>query len=165
MCIGVLPVCMHACMLVHPMCAWCLPRAEEDVGYPGTWITDGWELPCSSGSSRRAAQTPNYWTVSLALVTFLWLKEMNWEWVPEEEKILVLQCAVFMRVLCFWTLFCPFFLLRSSLCSWTWRSSASFLLVLELHEYTPTPSFIFLVLFFLVVLGWYFHVINLALYV
>lgn len=39
----ILPVCICVC---H-MCAWCLQKSEEVVGYPGTEVTiDGRELPC-----------------------------------------------------------------------------------------------------------------------
>jgi hypothetical protein len=41
-CMGVLA----ACMFVYRMCFWLLWRPEKKVGYPGTGVPEGFELPC-----------------------------------------------------------------------------------------------------------------------
>ena len=38
-------VCMYVCMYMHYMCAWCLQIPEEDIRFPGTGFTEGYELP------------------------------------------------------------------------------------------------------------------------
>lgn len=50
---------LSAYMLMHRMCAWCLQRSENGIGYPGTVVTDDCddcEQPC------------RYWKASLGLL-------------------------------------------------------------------------------------------------
>lgn len=42
MCMGVLQTCMS----VHHVHTWCLWRSEENVRFPITEVTDGFEPPC-----------------------------------------------------------------------------------------------------------------------
>ena len=39
--------CLHACMHVHYLCAWCLQRPKESVRSLGTRVTDGCDPPNS----------------------------------------------------------------------------------------------------------------------
>ena len=42
MCMGLWP----ACVFVRHAHSWCQQRPEDDVGYLGNGVIDGWELPC-----------------------------------------------------------------------------------------------------------------------
>ena len=72
MCVDVLPTCMA----VHHMCAVPMPEKakREDIGSPGTRVTNGCELPCGHWESNRGPlqeQTAvfNHRAISSSLVT------------------------------------------------------------------------------------------------
>lgn len=156
MCIDVLLYrCMQACTLVHRMCAL-YPRKAEVVGSPGTWITDSWELPCSSGFSRRAAilltverlSSPCYISLiqggvkSEFLNRWFWFYSVQYLWGYFDFGIYQ-KPAHHIFVMLF-----LFFLLKSSLCSWTWRSSCLLppsARIAWVHRHTQ-PHFSFLLL-------------------
>lgn len=61
MCVGILP----ACMSVYHLCARCSERPEENIRFPGTGVTDGYELLCGCwklGSSGGAANVLDHGT-------------------------------------------------------------------------------------------------------
>lgn len=60
-----------ACMSMHHACAWCLFRSEQGIWFPGTVVTDTYELSCkyfklSSGLLEEQSQllTPSISPVS-----------------------------------------------------------------------------------------------------
>jgi hypothetical protein len=56
-CVGGCFSCLYVCM--YCTCGWCLERPEEEIGSPGTGVTDGceppWALRVETRSSEGAA--------------------------------------------------------------------------------------------------------------
>lgn len=66
------------------MCDWCLRRSEEDAGFPGAGVVDGWEPYTGDGikpspleeelvllTAEPAIQPPHIWFLNQSLYHFI----------------------------------------------------------------------------------------------
>ena len=88
--------CQHVCM--YTVYAWYPQRPEEDIGSPGTGVTDGCEPPCGSwklnlGPLDSTAIACNCWAISPAPLTtcIIWVEYYPKEHMPTMISFLQLS--------------------------------------------------------------------------
>lgn len=84
---------LHACV---PCTAWCLLRSEENVGIPGTGVTDVWELPCGCWEPNLGPLQVLFTTEHFSIPSYVVLKcELCRQMIASQQSAYSQQSGIF----------------------------------------------------------------------